>query len=340
MPRPARRWLANLGTNRTQLYCSGFNRVARALGVEGVPSFAQLLLADVTIVPEIPEVLGLTADELTAWRPTRPGYRPSTRLVPGGPIYAELDLPLPERVESFLAGGGPVVYVALTSTTADQVRGIVSALRSLGVKLLVAATVHDLADLEGANVMVEGVLPSHLVMPRVDLAVTMGGQGSVQCAMAAGTPLVAVPLHPEQDRLVFMGDYIDRGPDARRVIEQMIAWQAQYPHWVFLTGNHEDMMLDALDNGGRFYDAFYDHPDLWLAAGGRATARGGRAGVSEGFTGTPALAAAASSPPTASTSGRPSPARRRSNRCSSIGATANVPRPSTWLLRVTTLGQR
>ncbi len=211
LPRPARRWLANLGTNRTQLYCSGFNRVAHALGVEGVPSFAQLLLADLTIVPEIPDVLGLTADELTAWRPTRPGYRPSTRLVPGGPIYAELDLPLPERVESFLAGGGPVVYVALTSTTAHQVRGIVSALRSLGVKLLVAATVHDLADLEGANVMVEGVLPSHLVMPRVDLAVTMGGQGSVQCAMAAGTPLVAVPLHPEQDLNVSLIERLGAG---------------------------------------------------------------------------------------------------------------------------------
>lgn len=47
--------------------------------------------------------------------------------------------------------------------------------------------------------MVAGVLPSHLVMPRVDLAVTTGGQGSVQCAMAAGVPLVAIPLHAEQE---------------------------------------------------------------------------------------------------------------------------------------------
>jgi serine/threonine protein phosphatase 1 len=82
-----------------------------------------------------------------------------------------------------------------------------------------------------------------------------------------------LPLHPERDRIVFMGDYIDRGPDSRRVIEQMMDWQAQYPHWVFLTGNHEDMMLDALQNDGRFYDAFYHYPNLWLAAGGRATCR-------------------------------------------------------------------
>lgn len=36
-------------------------------------------------------------------------------------------------------------------------------------------------------------------MPCVDVAVTMGGQGSVQTAMCSGTPLVAVPLHAEQE---------------------------------------------------------------------------------------------------------------------------------------------
>lgn len=82
-----------------------------------------------------------------------------------------------------------------------------------------------------------------------------------------------LPLQPERDRVVFMGDYIDRGPDSKRVIEQMMAWQQRYPHWVFLTGNHEDMMLDALNNDGRFYDAYYTYPNLWLAAGGKATCR-------------------------------------------------------------------
>jgi UDP:flavonoid glycosyltransferase YjiC (YdhE family) len=59
--------------------------------------------------------------------------------------------------------------------------------------------VHNLADLEGPRVTVGGILPSHKIMPRVDLAVTAGGQGSVQCAMAAGTPLIGIPLHWEQD---------------------------------------------------------------------------------------------------------------------------------------------
>lgn len=199
LPTPVRRWLTNLGTNRAGLHCGGFNRVAKELGVDGVPSFAQLLLGDISIVTEIPEVLGVPAADLRAWRPTQPGYRASTRLYPGGPIYAELDLSIPERVQSFLAGGGPIIYVAITSSTADQVRGVVRALTTLGVKVLVAGTVHDVAELETGRVMVSGILPSHRIMPRVDLAITAGGQGSVQCAMAAGTPLVALPLHPEQD---------------------------------------------------------------------------------------------------------------------------------------------
>ena len=181
-------------------YTGGFERVAGELGVAGVPSLAALLLGDLTLVPEVPEVLGVPAEHVAAWRPAgHPGYRPETRLACTGPLFAHLDLPVPERVERFLAGGGTTVYVALTSTPADVVRGLVESLRALPVRILVAATVHDLDDLGSSQVLVERVLPSHRVMPQVDLAVTTGGQGSVQTAMATGTPLLAVPLHAEQE---------------------------------------------------------------------------------------------------------------------------------------------
>ena len=42
-------------------------------------------------------------------------------------------------------------------------------------------------------------LPSHLVMPLCDLAIIHGGQGSVQTAIASGTPLIGFPLQPEQN---------------------------------------------------------------------------------------------------------------------------------------------
>jgi len=75
-------------------------------------------------------------------------------------------------------------------------------------------------------------------------------------------------LRAQSDTVVFLGDYVDGGPDTRPVVEQLIAWQEQYPHWRFLKGNHEDMMLDALVYNSRTY-GFYD---MWWGQGGRATA--------------------------------------------------------------------
>ncbi|MDQ3654918.1 MAG: serine/threonine protein phosphatase [Chloroflexota bacterium] len=75
-------------------------------------------------------------------------------------------------------------------------------------------------------------------------------------------------LRADSDTIVFLGDYVDGGPDTRLVVEQLIAWQERYPHWRFLKGNHEDMMLDALVYNSRTY-GFYD---MWWGQGGRATA--------------------------------------------------------------------
>jgi UDP:flavonoid glycosyltransferase YjiC (YdhE family) len=90
------------------------------------------------------------------------------------------------------------VYVALTSSSAGLVRSVAAAAAAASARVLVAGTVHAVGDLHSGRTCVAGVLPSHLVMPRVDLAVTTAGQGSVQTAMASGTPLLAVPLQPEQ----------------------------------------------------------------------------------------------------------------------------------------------
>ncbi|WBQ06080.1 nucleotide disphospho-sugar-binding domain-containing protein [Kribbella sp. CA-293567] len=194
------RFLINRTTNRTTGYCGGFNRVAESLGTEGIPSLSALLLGDLSLVPEVPEVLGVPAADLAAWTPHgRVGYRPNSRLRAIGPLFAHLDLPLPARVQKFLDQPGPILYLAMTSTPPARIREAVTALSALDARILVAGTIHDLADLATSQVMIEGTLPSHLVMPQVDLAVTTTGQGSVQTAMASGTPLLGIPLHIEQD---------------------------------------------------------------------------------------------------------------------------------------------
>lgn len=65
------------------------------------------------------------------------------------------------------------------------------------------------------------------------------------------------------DHLVFVGDYIDRGPDSKGVIDRMLEIRETY-RCTFLRGNHERFMLDYLDDG-----TF----NLWSANGGVSTVR-------------------------------------------------------------------
>ena len=46
-------------------------------------------------------------------------------------------------------------------------------------------------------------------------------------------------------KLVFLGDYVDRGPDARRVVRRVRALQGDFA--VCLRGNHEEMMVRCED---------------------------------------------------------------------------------------------
>ncbi|MEM8772481.1 MAG: metallophosphoesterase family protein [Pseudomonadota bacterium] len=68
-----------------------------------------------------------------------------------------------------------------------------------------------------------------------------------------------------QRRLIFLGDYVDRGPDSRGVIDRLIEISKTDPDAVFLKGNHEAAMLRFLDDP--------DTVDTWLEWGGEETMR-------------------------------------------------------------------
>ncbi len=66
--------------------------------------------------------------------------------------------------------------------------------------------------------------------------------------------------NPAEDTLVFLGDYIDRGPDSFLVTDYLIRLKKHIPGIVFLRGNHEEMLSQYLtglerssylSNGGR-----------------------------------------------------------------------------------------
>ena len=83
---------------------------------------------------------------------------------------------------------------------------------------------------------------------------------------------------PATDRLILLGDYVDRGPDARRVVTEVM--RLTQTGAVALYGNHEDMMLRALRNreGGYFNPL---EMEQWFANGGEATLDSYRAQASD-----------------------------------------------------------
>jgi serine/threonine protein phosphatase 1 len=80
----------------------------------------------------------------------------------------------------------------------------------------------------------------------------------------------------EPAKLVFLGDYVDRGPDSAGVLD-LLADLAASPEPglrpVFLKGNHEDLMLDFLAGGPRGLAWLRNGGDATLASYGVAIAR-------------------------------------------------------------------
>jgi len=74
--------------------------------------------------------------------------------------------------------------------------------------------------------------------------------------------LIEEQLKPtSEDQFIFLGDYIDRGPDSRAVINYLIYIKENFKNSVFLRGNHEQMFLDAQDS--------ISAHDRWITNGGR-----------------------------------------------------------------------
>ena len=78
------------------------------------------------------------------------------------------------------------------------------------------------------------------------------------CSQALWQLLELVAPQPE-DVLVILGDFIDRGPDTRGVIDMLIDFQTRC-HVIPLMGNHEAMFLDVLPARLNWF--------AWLRVGG------------------------------------------------------------------------
>ena len=61
-----------------------------------------------------------------------------------------------------------------------------------------------------------------------------------------------IPINFNQDQLIFIGDYIDRGSGSLEVVDYLIDLKKRVPGIIFLKGNHEDMLENYLDGSDRF----------------------------------------------------------------------------------------
>ena len=64
--------------------------------------------------------------------------------------------------------------------------------------------------------------------------------------------------------LIYLGDYIDRGSKIKETIQALLNFQPDNFQQIFLLGNHEQMMLDFINN---VQDSLY----LWILNGGNET---------------------------------------------------------------------
>jgi serine/threonine protein phosphatase 1 len=79
------------------------------------------------------------------------------------------------------------------------------------------------------------------------------------CDTALDTLLYELQINSD-DSIVLLGDVVDRGPGTRQVIERLLELQ-EACHLHFVMGNHEQMMLRALDHSADM--------SRWLMYGGQ-----------------------------------------------------------------------
>lgn len=77
----------------------------------------------------------------------------------------------------------------------------------------------------------------------------------------------------DDDRLIFLGDYVDRGPESSTTLDLLIRVRDMRPNSIFLRGNHDQGMMNVRDvmDPARETDLQIDDVAWWFAYGGQET---------------------------------------------------------------------
>lgn len=205
-----RSWLVNMINGlmyKSKIATKSFNKVAKKYGLNPFMSMTEIMSGDTVVVTDVPEILTISREDIDHWAPRgkfRKYYNYPAKLRYGGAIYAKLFGDVDKTIMDFLDTDKPKIYVALTSGQSSVIERVYEGLKDMDARIIILTTVHQIKETSHDSILVTDHLPSHKVMPMVDVAVIHGGQGSIQTAISAGTPVVGIPLHVEQGLNVAM----------------------------------------------------------------------------------------------------------------------------------------
>lgn len=93
------------------------------------------------------------------------------------------------------------------------------------------------------------------------------------CAKTLRVLLENMLMVTKHDQLYFLGDYIDRGPDSKGVIDYLMHLQKEEYEVHFIKGNHEDMCVKAYeaDQKRLFFGGKHQEQKDWEAVGAKET---------------------------------------------------------------------
>jgi UDP:flavonoid glycosyltransferase YjiC (YdhE family) len=168
-----------------------FNGVRERYGLPPIGNMIDFIQADLILLPDLPELSGLPREDLP------PPY------VYTGPIFAHMDLPIPDSVHRVYSREGLKVFLSLGSSgSAEILQQVARLLRAQRDINTVCATTEIMTPEElgppAENFAAFRYLPSHRVNEMADVAVTHGGAGTLQTAAWAGTPVVGIGFQAEQ----------------------------------------------------------------------------------------------------------------------------------------------
>jgi UDP:flavonoid glycosyltransferase YjiC (YdhE family) len=175
---------------RLPIGVANFNRVARHFGTPLFATLLDVVKGELNLLADLPELTGLPAAALA------PNYHYI------GPLFAHLPLAVPAEARRVFDRPGLKVFCAMgSSTPAPLLREVVAALAESGYNTVIATTsIMDPAELKPLpeSMFAARYLPAPQVNELADIAVIHGGQGTIQTALWAGTPIAGVALQFEQ----------------------------------------------------------------------------------------------------------------------------------------------